>query len=170
MVVWHLPIAVIHRMRLIRASLAGGAEAALYLENYDVNYKNWNCNLTGVTQAIHHSEETSITRAGANQFEIDRDPADHNGVVAMCDSTDYPWYGDKGDVFIDVTVDISDTTQANFLQLLFPTALHNEVDAVTRVRPRQPIAFGNAIVALNPGSCLGHRMVELCMVMVNIDV
>lgn len=139
------------------ASLAGGAEAALYLENYDVNYKNWNCNLTGVTQAIHHSEETSITRAGANQFEIDQDPTDHNGVVAICDSTDYPWYGNKGDVFIDVTVDISDTTQANFLQLLFPTALHNEVDAVTRVRPRQPIAFGNAIVALNPESCSGHQ-------------
>jgi hypothetical protein len=31
------------------------------------------------------------------------------------------------------------------------------VDAITRVRPRQPIAFGNAIVALNPESCGGHQ-------------
>jgi hypothetical protein len=138
------------------SSLAGGANASLILETFGVDYKNWSCNLSGVNSAMAYAEDTAITRASANNFSIDYDPSDHNGVVASCGHTDYPWYGNKGDVYIDVTVDISDTTQSNFLQLLFPSALHNEVDAVTRVRPRQPVAFGNAIVALNPGSCLGH--------------
>lgn len=139
------------------ASLAGGAEAALTLESKGIDYQNWNCNLYDINSAINNAEDTAITRAAANKFSIDHDSTDHNGVVASCGRTDYTWYGNKGDVYIDVTVDISATTKSNFAQLLFPTAMHNEVEAVTRVRPRQPTAFGNAIVALNPENCLGHQ-------------
>lgn len=139
------------------SSLAGGANAALVLEQRGVDYDNWHCPSTDVNAAIAYAIDAAETRASANGFSIDGDPSDHNGVTAECGHTDYAWYGDKGDVYIDVTVDISATTQANFLQLLFPKALHSEVDAITRIRPRQPIAFGNAIVALNPGSCTGHN-------------
>jgi Flp pilus assembly protein TadG len=137
------------------ASLAGGAEASLTLESAHVNYDNWgNCSNGYVQNAIINADNTAISRAAANGFSIDTNPADHNGVVAACKSTVYPWnFTDK---YIDVTVDISATTKSNFAQLVFPSVLHNEVEAVTRVRPRQPIAFGNAIVALNPGGCSGH--------------
>jgi hypothetical protein len=36
--------------------------------------------------------------------------------------------------------------------------LHNEVEAVTRVRPRQPLGYGNAIIALNPTSGCGPKI------------
>jgi hypothetical protein len=58
---------------------------------------------------------------------------------------------------MDVTVDISATTKSNFAQLIFPSALHNEVDAVSRVRPRQPALFGNALVALSSQPCSGNQ-------------
>jgi len=136
------------------SSLSGGAEAALTLESNHIDYKNWSCGT--VASAIVNAENTSITRAAANNFSIDHDLSDHNGVVAECLST---YYDDLNflDKYIDVTVDISATTQSNFAQLLFPNALHNEVDATTRIRPRQPLAFGNAIVALNPENCSGHQ-------------
>jgi Flp pilus assembly protein TadG len=137
------------------ASLAGGAEAALTLEGAHINYDNWNCNNgTPVHSAIANADNTAISRASANGFSIDTNQADHNGVTAACGSFDYGFFVDR---FIDVTVDISATTKSNFAQLLFPAALHNEVDATTRVRPRQPIAFGNALVALSPETCSGNK-------------
>jgi Flp pilus assembly protein TadG len=139
------------------ASLAGGAEAALTLESLGIDSSNWSCG--AVSPAETNAENTAISRAAANNFSIDRDASDHNDVNAICSSTTY--YSNDGTVwfvdhYIDVTTEISATTQSNFLQLVFPKALHSEVDAVTRVRPRQPTAFGNAIVALNPEGCSGH--------------
>jgi hypothetical protein len=137
------------------ASLAGGAEAALTLESHHINYSNWDCgNGTPVQLAITNADNTAISRAAANSFSIDTNLNDHNGVVAACGSTNLGYFIDK---YIDVTVEISATTKSNFLQLLFPKALHNEVEAVTRVRPRQPMVFGNAIVALNPDNSCGPQ-------------
>jgi len=142
------------------ASLAGGAAAAVKLEQFGVNYDNWNCN-TGspVEKAKNWAEKIARDRATANNFSIVIDATDHNDVNAECGSTTY--YADDGsiwfvDKYIDVTVEISATTPSNFLQLVFPTALHNEVDAVTRVHPPQSIGFGYAIVALHPGFCTGN--------------
>jgi len=140
------------------ASLAGGAAAAISLENSHINYKNWDCSNGKPGQTAYlAAENAAIARASANNFSIDTNPSDHNGVVAICGSSPHSWYGDKGDIYIDVTVEISATTPSNFLQLVFPKALHNEVDSVTRVRPRQPLGFGNAIVALNYKDCQGHQ-------------
>src|SRR4030042_4564167 len=88
------------------ASLAGGANAALILESSGIDYKNWNCNPSYT--ALDYAEDTAITRAAANGFAIYPAPADHNFVDAECGSPDYPSYGDKGEVFIDVPLDISD--------------------------------------------------------------
>ena len=87
-------------------------------------------------------------------FGIDKNQSDHNGVDTICNQFDYGFFLDK---YMDVTVDISATTRSNFAQLLFPNAMHNEVDAITRVRPRQPIVFGNALVALSPQTCSGNK-------------
>src|SRR4030042_5383400 len=140
------------------ASLAGGGAAAISLENSHIDYENWDCaNGTAGQAAYLAAENAAIARAATNHFTIDTNPSDHNGVVAVCGSSPDPRYGPKGDVYIDVTVEISGTTPSNFLQLIFPTALHNEVDAITRVRPRQPIVYGNAVVALSPSDCSGHK-------------
>ncbi len=133
------------------AALAGASMAANTLENYYVAcFESWTCTDPHVEQAKNAAENTAIDRAAANNFTIGRNLNAHNGVVASCVVTQTMGFSDK---YIQVTVDISSTTQSNFAKLLFPQALHNEVDAVTRARPRQPVAYGNAIVGLNPDSC-----------------
>ena len=133
------------------ASLAGGGAAAYRFEQNPVCYADYSCDHT----AEHLAEDAAIERAGFNDLTISKtDFSDHNDVNAECGSIQYPGYLDK---FIDVTVEISSTTRSNFAQVLFPDALHNEVEAVTRVRPSQPFGFGNAIVALNPEGCSGQQ-------------
>ncbi len=135
------------------ASLAGGATAAYRLDMHAACYGEWVCN---GNDELAQAENAAVARAADNNFSISKTDAsepDHNDVFAVCDSINYGGYTDK---FIDVTVEISATTRSNFAQLLFPDALHNEVDAVTRVHPSQPAGLGNAIVALNPGDCSGH--------------
>jgi hypothetical protein len=129
------------------ASLAGGGKVALDLETAYVNRKNWNCSNLGF--AMNNGEYFAITRAANNNFAISNDPSGgHNYVDATCNNSAK---------YIDMTVEISATTPSNFLQLVFPDALHNEVDAVTRVHPRHPVSPGNAIVALNSDACNGNQ-------------
>jgi hypothetical protein len=129
------------------ASLAGGGKVALDLESAYVNRKNWNCSNLGF--AMDNGEYFAITRAANNNFTISDDTSSgHNYVDATCSN---------GSKYIDVTVEISATTPSNFLQLVFPNALHNEVDAVTRVHPRHPVSPGNAIIALNSAECNGNQ-------------
>jgi hypothetical protein len=135
------------------ASLAGGGAAAEYMEAKNVTTLNWDCYNNGnILAAIGQAENTAIQRAGANNFTIGQGIIDGNGTVAACGSTNYIGFTDH---YLDVTVDISATTQSNFLQIIFPQALHSEVEAVARVRPRHPPAFGSAIVACNPDMCGG---------------
>lgn len=135
------------------SSLAGGGEAALYLENAHVMYGEWDCNDGDIQAAMNLAIDKAIERAETNDFTIDGNPADGNGVTVVCGTHDYG-YVDK---FIDVTVNISSTTETSFAQLLFPDALVNRVEAVTRVRPRMPLAFGHAVVGLNTGDCEGNQ-------------
>ena len=129
------------------ASLAGGAAAGVYLKSQQPNSCEyaWSCGTNLVFYAEEAAESRAVERAGTNNFSIDEDLSDHNGVATSCADGDYE--------YIDVTVEISATTQSNFLQLVYPNALHNEVEAVTRVYPGGPLAFGNAIVALNSEVC-----------------
>ena len=135
------------------SSLAGGSVAAYRLQDLPMAcYQEWSCD----HDAEELAENAAVARAHDNNFDISKSDgplALKNDVFAECGSIAYPGYTDK---FIDVTVEISSTTKSNFAQLVFPSMLHNEVDAVTRVHPPQPIAFGNAIVALNPDGCSGH--------------
>jgi len=89
-------------------------------------------------------------------FTIGTDAATGNYVTVQCGSTTngIGWI----DKYFDVTVHISTTTRTNFIQVIIGNSgLKSQVLAITRVRPRQPLAFGNAIVALNPNSCSGQN-------------
>ena len=48
-------------------------------------------------------------------------------------------------------------TRTAFAHFVYPGKLENKVEAVTRVYPRQPLVFGNAIVSLNPAICDGQE-------------
>jgi len=127
------------------ASLAGGGKAAIDLENYGMTTSDWSC---GNAQfAMNNGEYAAIQRAHANNFTITDpypSPCNYNCVIATCSNAGK---------YIDVSVEISATTQSNFLQLVFPNALHNEVKAGTRIYPGYPAGFGNAIVALDDSAC-----------------
>lgn len=131
------------------ASLAGGAAAALHLKTNQsyVCDQQWSCPSSNDDASFGYAKARAKDRAGANDFSIDYDIADHNGVTISCGGNSWE------DAFIKVTVDISATTPSNFLQLVYPTALHNEVEAVTYVDPGGPLEYGNAVVALNDASC-----------------
>lgn len=136
------------------ASLAGGGVMALDMDNHSVGYTSWNCNGATLQAAMAAGRAAAISRAAANDIAIDDNyTVDMNGVQMQCGSTDYG-YTDR---YIDVTVHISQTVETAFAHLFFPTDLQVHTEAVTRVRPRMPLAFGNAIVALNPAGCSGNQ-------------
>ncbi len=136
------------------ASLAGGGKAAADIDRANKYYgkfidtETWKCSDLGF--AMNNADYAAQVRAGANNFSIDypRGSLDHNYVETTCSNSGK---------YIEVTVDILSTTQSNFLQLIFPTALQNHVLAVTHVNPGVPLALGNAIVSLNEANCSGSQ-------------
>jgi Flp pilus assembly protein TadG len=135
------------------SSLAGGAAAALSLENSYVTYAQWNCSDSRILAAEQAAKTAAISRAGDNDYSIDLDTSDHNAVTTNCGQEDHGFWIDK---FIDITTLISSPTQTSFVHFVFSGPLINNVEAVTRVRPSQPLVLGHAIVALNDAGCSGH--------------
>lgn len=129
------------------ASLAGGSKAADIITN-QVCPNYFSCDVEGP------AESAAIQRAGDNNFVIDGNFDDHNGVHASCVNT-------SDNRYLDVTVEISATTPSNFLQIVYPQALHNDVKAVTRVYPAGPIGADAAVIALNSGACSSDNGVTI---------
>jgi hypothetical protein len=132
------------------SSLAGGSAVAMYLENHYVIYNDWNCNDSRVIRAQSNSTNggkiAAVNSASINAYSIDYDVSDGNGV-----DTDCIQGHDNGawiERYIDVKTYITSDTPTAFAQFVYNGPLRNTVEAVTRVRPRMPLAFGNAIVAL----------------------
>jgi hypothetical protein len=121
------------------ASLAGGSKAAEILTN-SVCPNFFSCDVKSA------AEEAARRRADDNGFTIVKNLNGPNGVYASCTNT-------SDDKYIDVRVEITATTQSNFLQLVYPSALHNDVAATTRVYPMLPIGTDAAVIALNPNTC-----------------
>ncbi len=69
------------------SSLAGGGAAALYMENNYVDYEDFSCDPNNYPdgyetwQAQNLARAAAISRAGDNDFTIDEDVSDNNGVV-----------------------------------------------------------------------------------------
>ncbi|UCD41397.1 MAG: Tad domain-containing protein [Chloroflexota bacterium] len=132
------------------ASLAGGSAVAMYLENHYVVYNDWDCSDPRVIKAqingTNGGEITAIKSASVNDYTIDADISDMNGVDTDC----IQGY-DNGswiERYIDVKTFITSDTPTAFAHFVYNGPLRNTVEAVTRVKPRIPLAFGNAIVAL----------------------
>jgi hypothetical protein len=135
------------------ASLAAVGVTALALENAQITANNWDCGNADMAYAINLGLAAAVDRAGDNNFAIDYDDSDYNSVSAQCSQEYIGGYLDR---YIDFTTHISTTTDTSFLQIVSDGPMQNRVIAIARVRPRQPIAFGNAIVALNEAGCQGN--------------
>jgi len=134
------------------ASLAGGSAAALYMENKYVTYGSFDCSDPRVIAAQNNTTNgakvVAISRAASNDYTIDQDQSDKNGVATDCvDDADNGSWIEK---YLDISAMITADTQTTFAHFIFSGPLRNTVEAVTRVRPRTPLAFGNAIVAIGP--------------------
>ena len=133
------------------SSLGGAATAALYLENHYVDYENWACTNSGdpiYTQIVNAGQaglNAAISRAGSNDYAIDDDLSDQNGATFRCGQQNTGLWIDK---YLDITTTITTDTNTTFAHFVYKGPLRNTVTAVARVRPRSPLAFGNAVVAL----------------------
>jgi len=128
------------------ASLTGGAAAAMDLENGSVTYMNWNCSSAGITSARQAAAFAAINRAGSNSYTIDQDISDDNGVDTSCGQEDNGSYVDK---YLDIRTRITEDTPTAFAHFVYSGPLRSTVEAITRIRPRMPLAYGNAIIALS---------------------
>ncbi len=135
------------------ASLAGGSAAAYYMRTNNINYNAFICGTSGTLSTEASAEIEAINRAASNDYVIDNDLSDKHGVSVNCEIVDMGSYLDK---YFDVTTKITRDTTTNFAQLVYDGPLRNEVEAVTRVYPPAPIAFGKAIIALNDSACSGN--------------
>ena len=122
------------------ASLAGGSAAALYLENHYVIYSDWNCSDLRVIRAMSNStngaEIVAANSASINDYSIDFDISDMNGVDAICiqGQSNGSWI----ERYIDVKTFITSDTPSAFAHLVYSGPLRNTVEAIARVYPRIP--------------------------------
>lgn len=136
------------------ASLAGASAAAYYMRSNSINYNSFICGTSGTIYTEAAAEIEAISRAASNDYVIDNDISDNHGVEVTCAITDMLSYEDK---HFDVLTKITRETQSNFAHLVYDGPLQNEVEAVARVYPPAPLAFGKAIVALNTDGCSGNQ-------------
>jgi hypothetical protein len=143
------------------SSLAGGGAAALYMENHGVVYGNFDCSDAAVIAAQNSTNPNdmgaklaAVERASDNDYTIDEDISDDNGVDTTCGEDDMGGWVDK---YIDIQTMITRDTDTSFAHFVFEGLMRNTVEAVTRVRPRSPAAYGHAVVALNPAACNGQQ-------------
>ncbi len=152
------------------AALAGGAAAAKYLEDNDLlsTSSGWTTSTCGssIGTAATNGKSAAVKRAADNSFVVTAasgTSAASNTVVAKCGSE--ALYANKAsggkvsiysNVYMDLTTTVSRQTKTAFMHFVSKKAAQNTVTAVTRVRPRQPLAYNYALVALNPNKCSGN--------------
>ena len=132
------------------AALAGGGDAALILSQ--VRYNDFNCSNSMVTGARNAAVAASITQAGNNDYTIDGNRGDHNGVDTDCTVYDNGSFVEK---YLDVNVDLTSDVNTSLMQSVFSGEAKNEVSSIVRVYPPTSLSYGNAIVSLNMG-CHGN--------------
>jgi hypothetical protein len=124
-------------------SLAGGGAAALNLENQNVVYTNFTCGSAAVNTAIAQAVNSARNMMLANEYA----PADIT-VTTECQDSDPTYFQEK---YIDIQTQIITDTQTALIHVVYDDVVQNLVNATTRVKPRTSLAFGHAVVGLNPG-------------------
>ncbi len=144
------------------SSLGGAGAAGTTMESLGVYYENFDCSgfgnaATNIGQVHVAALAAASTRASSNDYTIDYDISDNHGVVASCvDNENKGGYIDK---YIDVNTHITRVTNTALIHFVYSGPVQEQVDAVARVRPRTPMAYGHAIVALNESPCSGNSLI-----------
>ena len=121
------------------AAMAGVGVAAEKMDDLGVNSSNFSCSSSKVTTSMSAAEVQAISRALANDFNIDTDITDNMGVEVTCHIDNKSGYKDK---YLDVRVVLNLDTQTTFAHIFLGTgSVTNTVEAVARVRPRSPSGF-----------------------------
>jgi hypothetical protein len=136
------------------SSLAGGSGAAYFMRAHNVSYDAFICGTSGTLSTQNAAETAAITYATLNDYVIDNDISDKHGVTVSCEITDMGSYEDK---HFDVITQITRDTSTSFAHLVYNGPMRNEVEAITRVYPPAPLAFGKAIASLNDNACSGNN-------------
>jgi hypothetical protein len=136
------------------ASLAGGSSAAHFMRAHNVNYNAFICGTGGTVSTQYAAETAAITQAALCDYVIDNDVSDKHGVTVTCAINDLGSYEDK---HLDIITKITRDTATNFAHLVYTGPLRNEVEAIARIYPPAPLAFGKAIIALNDAACSGNK-------------
>jgi hypothetical protein len=138
------------------ASLAGGGFAALALENYNISENSFDCDLPDLdpgnadpNSLVNKAIAVAMSRALSNDYVN----AQVN-VTVVCEDTGPP---PKDKKYLDFTTTIVRETKTALIHFVYTGPAINQVEATVRVRPRTPIALGNAIVALNDSDCSGNQ-------------
>jgi hypothetical protein len=120
-----------------------------------IYYESFHCGLGDVTSARQAAVASAINRANSNDFLITAaagtDPGE-NEVATECTVFDNGMFEEK---YIDVKVNIADDVNTSLIHFVYSGNVRNQVESVTRVYPRTPLAFGNAIVSLSE-NCQGN--------------
>lgn len=124
------------------AVLAGGYRVANTLEdfnlNFNITYMNWDCDNVAAVMNVALPEAQS--QAGSNSYPI----AGESTLGMTCHDVDMGAYDDR---YVDTDAIIVSDVSTSFVHLVFGGELKNTVQAISRVRPRMPLAFGYAIYA-----------------------
>lgn len=137
------------------SSLTAAASYAMYFDANSIWYSNWSCGGAWFNQATALAKTAAINRAASNGYTIDSDGlSDSNGVEVTCFEVSYGGFSDK---FIDIDTYITAQTPSSFAQFVFGGPLMQTVRSSARIRPQTSLAFGNAIVAMNPAACQGNQ-------------
>jgi hypothetical protein len=130
------------------SSLAGGGFAALALGNYQIVYQNFNCSTYDVQKIISDSKLVAKNRALSNDYTNAEVTVTHfcqdNGLLF-------------DENYIDFTTTITRATRTALIHVVYKGPVVNTVESTVRVRPQYPLAFGNAIVAMNDDECSGNQ-------------
>jgi hypothetical protein len=131
------------------SSLAGGGNIAMYMDNRNIVYDDFRCNLPDVVDAINYGVFKASERALGN---------DYNDTEFSITTDCYQGIGVKNEEkYIDISTDINRESQTALIHFVNQNRAINEVASTVRVRPTNNIAFGNAIVGLSDLPCDGNN-------------
>ena len=146
------------------AVLAGGYRMANTLEDYakgySITYLNWSCSSVNEIATLYAKPEAE-SQAGTNGYPITTN--DHITSTLDMDCNPGEDMGSYVDKYLDTTAQITSRVDTAFAHFAFAGPLQNSIIAISRVRPRMPLAFGYAVYAHRdscPNSSTGGVQVE----------
>lgn len=133
-------------------SLAGGGTAALAMENNHIFYAGFTCGSTDLNAATAAAETAAENFMLANEYAMG-----DISVTVECQDGDTSYFEEK---YLDIITEIVTDTQTALIHFVYDGPVRNTVNATTRIKPRAPMAFGHAVVALNDNSDCGNMSKE----------